>query len=193
MNTATPKPPKTTKVGEIQLIVGPMFGEKTTELLRRVNRYKLAKKNCKLVTHRRDSRNKYLITNHDNSLKAVPDFSICDLGDELIDHKELKDVDVIGIDEGQFYKNLVPFCEWAANNGKIVIVAALNGNYKRENFGDVHKLMPKCESISLLSAVCDRCGKDAHFSNRIVKNEKKEFLVGGKDKYEACCRGCYMG
>ena len=99
-------------------------------------------------------------------------------------------VDVIGIDEGQFFPDIVSFCERMANQGKIVIVAALDGTFLREGFGNVLNLLPVAEQVTKLNAICHHCMRDAAFTKRIG-TEKEIELIGGSDKYVAVCRACY--
>ena len=101
------------------------------------------------------------------------------------------DYDVIGIDEGQFFPDLLPFCESAANAGKVVIVSALDGTFQRKTFGHVCDLIPMAESIMKLTSVCMLCQRDAAFSLRTTAETETE-VIGGSDKYLAVCRRCYM-
>lgn len=92
---------------------------------------------------------------------AVACGQLLSLGDRLPD-----DVEVIGIDEGQFFPDLVEFAERMANAGKIVIVAALDGTFQRKPFGNVGLLLPLSEQVDKLNAVCMRCHCTASFSAR---------------------------
>eukprot|EP01027_Heterolobosea_sp_BB2_P011013 GEZU01016071.1.p1 GENE.GEZU01016071.1~~GEZU01016071.1.p1 ORF type:complete len:233 (-),score=50.43 GEZU01016071.1:284-895(-) len=174
------------QTGHIQLIIGPMFAGKTTELIRRIKRYNVAQKRVLFIKYIKDTR--YSVENmstHDHqTVLAKP----CSLLSEVADL--IANVDVIGIDEGQFYADLVPFCESAANNGKVVIVAALDGTFQRLPFGSVLDLIPKAESVTKLSSVCMICFRDASFSKRIAGGSDVE-EIGGADKYIAVCRECY--
>jgi thymidine kinase len=87
--------------------------------------------------------------------------------------------DVIGIDEGQFYLDIVDFCDEMANMGKIIIVAALDGDYKRRPFNRILELIPKAENIVKKSAVCF-CGDNASFSKRLCDSTEVE-MVGGSE------------
>lgn len=98
--------------------------------------------------------------------------------------------DVIGIDEGQFFKDIVEFCENAANNGKIVITSALSGTYLREPFNSILDLIPKAEKIKTLSAICKGCMVPAHFTLRTRMTNETE-LIGGEDMYMPVCRECF--
>jgi thymidine kinase len=176
--------------GNIQLILGPMFAGKSSELLRRVSRYQIAKKSCILIKYIHDNR-------YDNRCIATHDHYIKNDGTQTIATQELftvqhmtQDYEVIGIDEGQFFIDLLPFCEQAANNGKIVIVSALDGDFLRKPFGSVCDLIPLAEHVVKLKAVCMMCQRDAAFSRRLTTEQQTE-VIGGADKYIAVCRKCY--
>jgi len=97
---------------------------------------------------------------------------------------------VIGIDEGQFFPDIVNFCEKMANDGKTVIVAALDGTFQRKAFGEVLQLIPMAESVTKLNAVCMVCYKDAAFTKRLG-TETQVQLIGGSDMYISVCRTCF--
>ncbi|KAG2374781.1 hypothetical protein C9374_010525 [Naegleria lovaniensis] len=173
--------------GHIQLIFGNMFAGKTSELLRRMRRYQIALKECVLIKYINDVRySKESVSTHDQvQQRAIPTDRL-----EKIAHL-VQNYDVIGIDEGQFFPDLVDFCEAAANGGKIVIVSALDGTFQRKPFGDVLRLIPMAESVVKLKAVCMVCCKDAAFTKRITDEQQTE-VIGGSDKYIAVCRECFM-
>lgn len=81
---------------------------------------------------------------------------------------KLEDYDVVGVDEGQFFEDIVEFCEAAANMGKMVVVAALDGTFERKAFGNIIKLIPLAEKVTKLCAVCVYCTEEAAFTRRIV-------------------------
>jgi len=173
--------------GSIEVIFGPMFSGKTSELLRRIRRHQLAARRVVVIKYIKDTRyNATRCTTHD----FVSAEAICTARlDECRD--AMKDFDVIGIDEGQFFPDLIGFAEDMANAGKTVIVAALDGTYQKKPFGCVLELVPIAESVTKLSAVCMVCKKDAAFSHRISA-EKQVEVIGGADKYVALCRACHM-
>ena len=107
---------------------------------------------------------------------AKPCERLSDLGDLY------KGFDVIGIDEGQFFPDLNEFCERAANEGKVVIVAALDGTFERKPFGAVCNLIPLAEHVEKLTAVCRLTGGDASFSRRLGSETAVE-LIGGAEAY----------
>jgi len=104
------------------------------------------------------------------------------------------DLQVIAIDEGQFFHYIVNFAEVMANRGKIVIIAALDGNFMRKDFNCIcASLVPIAEKVKKLSAICDECKVNkASFSKKIDKENKEIEDIGGKDKYIATCRNCYF-
>lgn len=172
--------------GGIEVIFGPMFSGKTTEMFRRIKRYTAANKKCLIIKYAADSRySKEHASSHDREmLVAQP-------AKELLPFlKKLENYDVIGIDEGQFYPDLVEFCQMAASIGKILIISALDGDFRRKPFGRVLELIPLSEKVTKLSAVCCVCFCEAHFTRRISK-EQEVTVIGGSDKYIAVCRACY--
>jgi len=173
--------------GHIQCIFGPMFSGKSTELLRRIRRYTIANKKCLVLKYCKDTR--YTVeklSTHDQIMwRAIP----CA---QLEDAKNLAlEYDVIGVDEGQFFPDIVSFSEAMANQGKVVIVAALDGTFQRKPFGSILDLVPIAEEVTKLNAVCMSCQGEAAFSKRLGSEQQVE-LIGGADKYIAVCRACFF-
>uniref|UniRef100_A0A8D0EF15 Thymidine kinase n=1 Tax=Salvator merianae TaxID=96440 RepID=A0A8D0EF15_SALMN len=173
--------------GQIQVIFGPMFSGKSTELMRRVRRFQIAQYKCLLIKYAKDRR--YCIngvSTHDrNTMEAL---SACSLKDV---HQEALSAAVIGIDEGQFFPDIVEFCEAMANAGKTVIVAALDGTFQRKAFGNILQLVPLAESVVKLNAVCMECYREASYTKRLGA-EKEVEVIGGAEKYHSVCRLCYF-
>ncbi|XP_076157666.1 thymidine kinase, cytosolic [Alosa pseudoharengus] len=176
------------KRGQIQVIFGPMFSGKSTELMRRVRRFQIAQYNCLVIKYAKDTRysEKGVATHDQNIMEAVPANSLKDVRSLAMR------ACVIGIDEGQFFPDTVEFCEEMANHGKIVIVAALDGTFQRKPFGNILSLVPLAESVVKLNAVCMQCFKEAAYTKRLGA-EKAVEVIGGADMYHAVCRGCYGG
>jgi len=174
-------------VGSIQAIVGPMFSGKSTELLRLMRRHKIAKNSCVLLKYCKDTRySAECVATHDQQqMKAISTAALMPIIDQLTD------ADVVGVDEGQFFPDTFEFCEEMANQGKTVIVAALDGDFLRRPFPQVAKLIPISEHVHKLTAVCFNCGRDAPFSKRIAGGDEVE-VIGGADMYVAACRQCYF-
>ncbi|XP_054714549.1 thymidine kinase, cytosolic-like [Uloborus diversus] len=172
--------------GHIQIIFGPMFSGKTTELIRRLQRYQIANHVCLIVKYAHDSRYSSTgIATHDK--KTLDAVSATTLSTLIADAQKYS---VVGIDEGQFFPDTVSFAEEMANRGKIVIVAALDGTYQREGFGDILNLVPLAESVIKLTSVCMVCFENASYTKRIGSETQLE-IIGGTEKYMAVCRSCY--
>ncbi|XP_041640516.1 thymidine kinase, cytosolic [Cheilinus undulatus] len=182
-----PNSPRKTR-GQIQVIFGPMFSGKSTELMRRVRRFQIAQYNCLVVKYAKDTRysDSGMATHDKNTMAAIPANCLQDVRSQALT------ACVIGIDEGQFFPDTVEFCEEMANLGKTVIVAALDGTFQRKPFGNILNLVPLAESIVKLHAVCMQCYKEAAYTKRIGA-EKEVEVIGGADKYQAVCRKCYGG
>uniref|UniRef100_H3D962 Thymidine kinase n=1 Tax=Tetraodon nigroviridis TaxID=99883 RepID=H3D962_TETNG len=172
--------------GQIQVIFGPMFSGKSTELMRRVRRFQLAQYKCLVIKYAKDTRysDTGMATHDKNTMEAVPANCLADVRSMALQ------VCVIGIDEGQFFPDIVEFCEEMANLGKTVIVAALDGTSRA--FGNILNLVPLAESVVKLNAVCMQCFKEAAYTKRIGA-EKEVEVIGGADKYQAVCRKCHGG
>ncbi|KAK4315606.1 hypothetical protein Pmani_013170 [Petrolisthes manimaculis] len=170
----------------MQVIFGPMFSGKTTELMRRLKRYQISLHKCLVIKYAKDTRyEENDIATHDKQmLPAVATMVLADLKEKS------KHYNVIGIDEGQFFPDTVEFCESMANSGKVVVVAALDGTYQRQGFGDILQLVPLAESVVKLTAVCMICYGDAAYTKRTSKETAVE-VIGGSEMYIATCRKCY--
>lgn len=179
--------------GEIYLILGPMFSGKTTELLRLMRRYVISDRKCLLLKHSKDDRyERDRVVSHDGSaLRAVPVTNLTDFLYEPRGRLNIDDYDIIGIDEGQFFKDIVIFSETMANRGKIVIIASLDGTFNREPFNDILNLIPKAEHVKKLKSICHTCKKDGSFTSKISLSDSVED-VGDLDKYRSSCRKCYF-
>ncbi|AXN74887.1 thymidine kinase [Akhmeta virus] len=172
--------------GHIQLIIGPMFSGKSTELIRRVRRYQIAQYKCVIIKYSNDNRYGTGLWTHDkNNFEALEATKLCDVLNAITDFS------VIGIDEGQFFPDIVEFCERTANEGKIVIVAALDGTFQRKPFNNILDLIPLSEMVVKLTAVCMKCFKEASFSKRLGVETEIE-IIGGNDMYQSVCRKCYI-
>ncbi|XP_017532856.1 thymidine kinase, cytosolic isoform X1 [Manis javanica] len=120
-----------------------------------------------------------------NTMEALPACLLRDVAQEALG------MAVIGIDEGQFFPDIVEFSETMANAGKTVIVAALDGTFQRKAFGTILNLVPLAESVVKLTAVCMECFREAAYTKRLG-TEKEVEVIGGADKYHSVCRLCYF-
>ncbi|XP_009075904.1 PREDICTED: thymidine kinase, cytosolic, partial [Acanthisitta chloris] len=124
------------------------------------------------------------VSTHDKSTMAA-------LPAGPVPYQEALRAAVIGIDEGQFFPDIVEFCEAMANTGKTVIVAALDGTFQRKAFGNILNLVPLAESVVKLNAVCMECFREASYTKRLGVEREVE-VIGGADKYHSVCRACYF-
>lgn len=174
----------------IELILGCMFASKTSMLLQQYKHYKIKNKKCLLVKYSEDTRYSSTgIATHDMQIYECDVVSTKKLGD--INTDIINNVEVILIDEGQFYSDIVEFSEQFANMGKIIIISALDGTFEREPFGHVLELIPKAEKVHKYRAICEKCHKKASFTKRITTDSEVE-LIGGADCYQSMCRQCYF-
>ena len=178
--------------GQINLILGCMFAYKTSELIRRYNRYSIGGKKCIMIKYKNDVRyDSEMVVTHDNiRVNAI----VCEFLFEA--DKIVASYDVICIDEVQFYKDAHIFCDKWANDGKIIEVCGLNGTFERKPFKIISRLIPLAENITFLTAICKETGNDAIYSQLNTDttgiNEKTSELIGGSDKYSASDRQTYF-
>lgn len=163
-----------------------MFSGKTTELIRKIIRFQIAKKKCIVIKYLNDTRysKNHIVTHNGIKFNAI-------ISDNLNKLTNIEQYDVIGIDEGQFFPNLASFCDNMAKMNKIVIVSALSGTYDRKIFKPVSELIPYVNELKNLTAICSKCYRSASFSKRLSNNKQLEY-IGGGDKYMAVCRKCYF-
>lgn len=174
------------KRGWIEVICGSMFSGKTEELIRRLKRVKIANLKVEIFKPSIDVRyDEVKIVSHDtNAITSTP-----------VDHSNsilllANDVDVVGIDEAQFFDaGIANVCEELAFKGIRVIVAGLDMDYQGNPFGQMPNLLAKADYITKLHAICQVCGNIANISYRKVK-EEGQVLLGEKDVYEPRCRIC---
>ncbi|KAL8128873.1 hypothetical protein V2J09_018028 [Rumex salicifolius] len=183
----------TSSCGEIHVIMGPMFAGKTTTLLYRIQSEQRNGRNVAVIKSIKDTRyGLSSIVTHDGH--KYPCLPLADLSSfrAQFGSRAYDELDVIGIDEAQFFGDLYEFCRKAADHdGKIVIVAGLDGDYLRKKFGSVLDIIPLADTVTKLTAQCELCGKRANFTLR--KNEERQTeLIGGAEVYMPVCRQHYV-
>lgn len=173
----------------IELILGGMFSGKTRELIRRIDRARIADQEVALYKYTNDTRYSVkLAASHDGiTMEATP----------IVDARTInyKAGMVIGIDEGQFIENIAEMAETMANAGVKVIIAGLNSDFQRNSFPRLAPLYSKAEQLDIFHAICQKCKKkDASFTKRLVTSvhDQQQELIGGKESYQAVCRKCYF-
>jgi len=172
--------------GWIEVICGSMFSGKTEELIRRLKRVEIANMKAEIFKPAFDTRyDEQKIVSHDeNKIHSTP-----------IDNSQTilllaQDVDVVGIDEAQFFDDQIPaVCEALALKGMRVIVAGLDMDYQGKPFGQMPNLLAIADYITKLHAICVVCGNIANVSYRKI-NAGGQVLLGEKDIYEPRCRVC---
>jgi thymidine kinase len=164
-----------------------MFSGKTEELIRRLRRAQIAKQKVVVFKPKIDIRYspEHIVSHSEQSLDA----KVIEDANEIL--ALAGDAQVIGIDEGQFFKsNIVDVCNTLANRGKRIIVAGLDQDYKGNPFDPMPQLLAIAEYITKTLAICVVCGNPADRTQR--KSEQQELVVvGAKDLYEARCRSCH--
>ena len=182
-----------THKGSINLIIGCMFSGKTTEIMKIIRRNQSVNKKVMVINYSKDTRyGDNSITSHD--LSSINSYMVYNLSDILTCNyykTVFYESEIICINEGQFFTGLLEFCKLCANNyNKKVYVCGLDGDYKQKAFGEILDLVPCAESVVKLSALCKKCGNEAHFTKRIT-NAIDQVHIGGADDYIAVCRYHY--
>ncbi len=175
--------------GWIEVVCGSMFSGKTEELIRRLRRAKFANQRVEVFKPKIDTRyDETNVVSHDaTTILARP----VENAAKLLELTEGEDINVIGIDEAQFFDMaLTEVCEKLAMRGIRVIVAGLDMDYRGIPFGPVPNLLAVAEYITKVHAICLHCGNLATHSYRKIANNER-VMLGEKDSYEPRCRTCY--
>ena len=175
------------RLGWIEVICGSMFSGKTEELIRRLKRAEFANQKIlifKPITDIRYSENK--VVSHDsNEIESIP----------VANSKKIielsKGVDVVALDEAQFFNNeVVDVCNKLANTGKRVIIAGLDMDFEGNPFGPMPNLMAIAEFVTKVHAICTETGNLANYSHRISKS-KDLVLLGEREEYQPLSRAAF--
>ena len=187
--------------GKLEVIAGCMFSGKTEELLRRVERAKIAKRKVLLLKPEIDTRysKEEVVTHYGRSYPChrIPlDPTLKTL--RRILGAELDETEVIGFDEVHFFAPaFVELCKSLVGQGKRVIVAGLDLNFRGEPFGSMPQLLCLADEATKLQAICVKCGKPATRTQRLVDGKPitsgPEIQIGGRESYEARCLDCWVG
>ena len=173
--------------GWIEVIVGSMFSGKTEELIRRLNRAKIARQKVEIFKPHIDVRysDDEVVSHDSNSIRSTPVETSANI--LLL----ASNVDVVGIDEAQFFDDgLSEVCNELANQGVRVIVAGLDMDFRGKPFGPIPNIMACAEYVTKVHAICMRCGNLANYSHRLSEADKL-VVLGEKEEYEPLCRPCY--
>lgn len=174
--------------GWIEVICGSMFSGKTEELIRRLKRSRIANMKVEIFKPAIDKRyrEQEIVSHDDNSILSTP----VERSEDILALSN--DVDVVGIDEAQFFDtNILAVCNQLALRGIRVIVAGLDMDYLGKPFGPMPDLLAIADYITKLHAICVKCGNIASFSYRKTADEA-QVMLGERDIYEPRCRYCYQ-
>lgn len=181
--------------GNLELIIGPMYAGKSTELIKKIKVYEILEKNILIINHKINNRyGTEGISTHDK-IQINNSINIEKLVELENNHNELfKKSEIIIIEELQFFSDAFEkITEWLDRHNKKIIAAGLVSDFERKPFGDVLNLIPHAEEVIKLNALCKKCkdGTKACFSKRII-NDNCKVIVGSDNCYEAVCRKHYL-
>lgn len=177
----------TGKKGSIEVITGSMFSGKTEELIRRLRRAQFAGLKVEIFKPSLDKRysETRVVSHDDKSIVSTP----VDNASAILLLAD--DVDVVGIDEAQFFDNsIIEVCNTLANNGVRIVIAGLDMDFLGKPFGPIPALLSVAEYVTKVHAICMRCGNLAQYSFR-KSEDAQVVLLGEKNLYEPLCRNCY--
>lgn len=181
--------------GWVELICGSMFSGKTEELLRRIRRAEIARKQVQVFKPKLDDRyGLQRVASHNGVIRD--DVIIVQAAEEIFDHL-LPETEVVAIDEIQFFDwSIADICNRLADDGKRVLGAGLDQDFRGEPFGPMPLLMALAERVDKLQAICVCCGGEASRTQRLIdgrpaRHDDPVILVGGSESYEARCRHCH--
>ncbi len=176
-------------IGYLSICCGCMFSGKTSWLMDQFKKYSYIGKKITVINYADDKRyhDSHLSTHDKKMIPCIQSHSLKNV------YNEMNNAEVILINEGQFFPDLYEFViQMVEQKGKIVHIAALDGDFKRNVFGEILQLIPRCDNYLKLHALCAKCrdGTNASFSHRI-SNEDKQISIGS-DNYIPLCRKCYQ-
>lgn len=184
--------------GSLELIGGPMYSSKSSTLLGQLTRDLAINRHVLYINHSFDTRSIEPFSTHHPLFKPNVNLERLTMMKcpTLPTMEEVSMYDTIGIDESQFFENLMIVVDYVEKLNKRIVVCGLVGDSNRHNFGQFLNLLPYAEHFTQLQALCSVCGKDklavpAPFTHRII-NDNHQINVGGNDKYMAVCRQHYI-
>lgn len=181
--------------GRLEVICGSMFSGKSEEMIRRLRRAEIARKNVLVFKHCLDDRTtlEHIVSHNGAKIRAFP----------VEKHEEIlklvtPEIDVVGIDEVQFFDpSVVATILELVDNEKRVVVAGLDLDFRGIPFGSIPPLLAVADQVTKLKAICISCGNDAHFTQRLVNGSPAKFndpivMIGAEECYQARCRECFQ-
>lgn len=184
-----------TKQPSLDIIIGPMFSGKTTELIRRLTIFIEAGLQVLYINTDLDTRTDNSFSTHNETVGGIG--KICSTKVKHLLDVDISGFDVIGVDEAQMFDDLEEFVESTVDIWyKKLIVAGLNGDFLRRPFGKIHNLLPVCDNITKLYPFCKTCMDEKYelvpaiFTKRTT-NERNVIVIGNQNIYIPVCRECY--
>jgi thymidine kinase len=190
--TISTQPTMSSQAGYLEIILGPMWSGKTSALLKIYRQYSFCKSKICVINYEADTRySKTMLSTHDKEM--IPCILGVSMEEIMKNHKdEIENSDVILINEGQFFSDIVPFTiKMVEEERKKVYICGLDGDFKRDKIGNLLDLIPMCDKMIKLHALCSMCknGTLAPFTFRSTC--ETEQVVIGNDIYMPLCRSCY--
>jgi thymidine kinase len=177
--------------GWIEMVCGSMFSGKTEELIRRLVRAEIAQQKVQVFKPKLD--NRYQSDKVSSHSGTYFEATVVESAAEIIGHIK-DDTNVVAIDEVQFFDwTVAELCEKLANDGRRVILAGLDMDFRGEPFGPMPLLMAQAEGVDKLQAICMVCGSPASRTQRLIDGRPAHYndpviMVGASEVYEARCR-----
>jgi len=190
--TTSTQPTMSSLAGYLEIILGPMWSGKTSALLKIYRQYSYCKSKICVINYEADTRySRTMLSTHDKEM--IPCILGVSMEEIMKNHKdEIENSDVILINEGQFFSDIVPFTiKMVEEERKKVYICGLDGDFKRDKIGNLLDLIPMCDKMTKLHALCSMCkdGTLAPFTFRSTC-ETEQVLIGN-DIYMPLCRSCY--
>jgi len=190
--TTSTQPTMSSLAGYLEIILGPMWSGKTSALLKIYRQYSYCKSKICVINYEADTRySRTMLSTHDKEM--IPCILGVSMEEIMKNHKdEIENSDVILINEGQFFSDIVPFTiKMVEEERKKVYICGLDGDFKRDKIGNLLDLIPMCDKMTKLHALCSICkdGTLAPFTFRSTCDTEQVLI--GNDIYMPLCRSCY--
>jgi thymidine kinase len=183
--------------GYLELFIGPMFSGKTSKLIELYKQYKFCNIPVLVINHSID--NRYTDSTNTNKTNNMVELSShdkitipCLQTEKLLDIEVNFETNIILINEGQFFTDLYQFTILMLEQNKTIYISVLDGDFKRQKFGEILDLIPLCDKVTKMQSLCSLCknGCPGIFSLRLTKDIEQTLI--GIDNYIPVCRKCYM-
>ena len=180
---------RTKSTGYLEIFIGPMYSGKTSKLLEMYKQYKFCNVPIEVINYSEDTRyHETMLSSHDKIM--IPCIQTLRMSN-VMNEKRIRDADVVLINEGQFFQDLVPCVLELVKLKKKVYISGLDSDFERKKFGTLLDLIPMCDKVTKIHSLCSICkdGTAGIFSLRLT--QEKEQKVIGSDSYIPVCRYCY--